>query len=459
MKKKKEISMIRSSAAEYLTFITATGESDVNAIYFDENVWLTQKMMGLLYNVETHTINYHLKKIFSDGEIDENAVIRKFRITASDGKSYNTNHYNLKAIIAVGNKVDSPRAVQFRKWANDIIEEFTIKGFVMDDERLKNFGTVLTKDYFEEQLERIREIRLSERRFYQKITDIYATSIDYDSKAQTTRLFFAKVQNQLHWAIHGETAAEVIYHRADSEKQNMGLQTWKDAPSGKIQRFDVTVAKNYLTEQELSAMARIVNAYLDLAEIPAMICIIGVMIGYIANAVIGVLKFFSVEEDIRAYVIWGLGSFARVSGDQMTLFICIMVVLLPLSFLLVKTLNLLLLGDAYARNLGLNIKRARLLVITCSGVLVAIVTAYCGPIIFLGLAVPHLCRGMFRTSDHRILMPASLLAGASLALVCNLIARMPGFEGALPVNSVTALVGAPVVMSVLFNKRRNEMNE
>ena len=187
--------------------------------------------------------------------------------------------------------------------------------------------------------------------------------------------------------------------------------------------------------------------------------IIGVMIGYIANAVIGVLKFFSVEEDIRAYVIWGLGSFARVSGDQMTLFICIMVVLLPLSFLLVKTLNLLLLGDAYARNLGLNIKRARLLVITCSGVLVAIVTAYCGPIIFLVLAVPHLCRGMFRTSDHRILMPASLLAGASLALVCNLIARMPGFEGALPVNSVTALVGAPVVMSVLFNKRRNEMNE
>ena len=187
--------------------------------------------------------------------------------------------------------------------------------------------------------------------------------------------------------------------------------------------------------------------------------IIGVMIGYIANAVIGVLKFFSVEEDIRAYVIWGLGSFARVSGDQMTLFICIMVVLLPLSFLLVKTLNLLLLGDAYARNLGLNIKRARLLVITCSGVLVAIVTAYCGPIIFLGRAVPPLCRGMSRPSDHRILLPASLLAGASLALVCNLIARMPGFEGALPVNSVTALVGAPVVMSVLFNKRRNEMNE
>ncbi len=187
--------------------------------------------------------------------------------------------------------------------------------------------------------------------------------------------------------------------------------------------------------------------------------IIGVMIGYVVNAVIGVLKFFSVEEDVRAYVIWGLGSFSRVSGDRMMWFVCIMAVLLPLSFLLVKTLNLLLLGDAYARNLGLNIKRARLLVITCSGLLVAIVTAYCGPVIFLGLAVPHLCRGMFRTSDHRILLPASLLVGASMALACNLIARMPGFEGALPVNSVTALIGAPIVVSVLFNKRRDEINE
>ena len=268
-KKKQEISIVRSSAAEYLTFITATGESDVNAVYCDENVWLTQKMMGLLYNVETHTINYHLKKLFSDGEIEENSVIRKFRITASDGKTYNTNHYNLSAIIAVGNKVDSPRAVQFRKWANQIIEEFTVKGFAMDDERLKNGGTVLTKDYFREQLERIREIRLSERRFYQKITDIYATSIDYDSKAETTRKFFARVQNQLHWAIHGETAAETIYRRADSAKDNMGLTTWKDAPNGKIQRFDVVVAKNYLTKEELSAMARIVNAYLDLAELRA----------------------------------------------------------------------------------------------------------------------------------------------------------------------------------------------
>lgn len=187
--------------------------------------------------------------------------------------------------------------------------------------------------------------------------------------------------------------------------------------------------------------------------------IIGVMIGYVASAIIGVLKYFSVEEDIRAYVIWGLGSFSRVSGDQMMLFVCIMAILVPLSFLLIKTLNLLLLGDGYARNLGLNIKRARLLVITCSGVLVAIVTAYCGPIMFLGLAVPHLCRAIFHTSDHRILMPAVLFTGASLALICNLIARMPGLEGALPVNSVTALVGAPIVASVLFRKRKNELNE
>ena len=187
--------------------------------------------------------------------------------------------------------------------------------------------------------------------------------------------------------------------------------------------------------------------------------IIGVMIGYVANAVIGVLKFFSVEEDIRAYVIWGLGSFARVSGDQMLLFVGIMAVLLPMSFLLIKTMNLLLLGNGYARNLGLNIRRARLLVILCSGVLVAIVTAYCGPIMFLGLAVPHLCRAIFRSSDHRVLMPATLLTGAALALVCNLIARMPGFEGALPVNSVTALIGAPVVASVLFRRRKSEIEE
>ena len=200
-KKKNEVSILRSSAAEYLTFLTATGQGDVNAIYADENVWLSQKMMGLLYDVESHTVTYHLQKAFKSGELDENSVTRIFRVTASDGKPYDIKHFNLKAIIAVGNKVDSPRAVQFRKWANDVIEEYTIKGFAMDDERLKNGGTVLTKDYFEEQLQRIREIRLSERRFYQKITDIYATSIDYDTKANLTKTFFAKVQNQLHWAI------------------------------------------------------------------------------------------------------------------------------------------------------------------------------------------------------------------------------------------------------------------
>jgi hypothetical protein len=258
--------MIRSSAAEYLTFITATGESDVNAIYADEDVWLSQKMMGLLYDVETHTINYHLKKIFADNELDINSVIRNFRITGSDGKNYNTKHYNLSGIIAVGYKVNSEKAVQFRKWATEIVKEFTIKAYVMDDERLKNNGTILTKDYFEEQLERIREIRLSERRFYQKITDIYATSLDYDSSAATTKRFFATVQNKLHWAIHQETAAETIYNRADCEKENMGLNSWKDAPAGKIQKFDVVVAKNYLTEKEMSQLARLVNSYLDLAE-------------------------------------------------------------------------------------------------------------------------------------------------------------------------------------------------
>lgn len=208
----------------------------------------------------------------------------------------------------------------------------------------------------------------------------------------------------------------------------------------------------------LSVMALI--AYVSMkVQGNVTLLIIGVMIGYVASAIIGVLKYFSVEEDIRAYVIWGLGSFARVSGDQMLLFVCIMAVLLPLSFLLIKTLNLLLLGNSYARNLGLNIRRARLLVILSSGVLVAIVTAYCGPIMFLGLAVPHLCRAVFRSSDHRVLMPATLLAGSALALACNLIARMPGFEGALPVNSVTALVGAPVVAWVLFNKRKGEIHE
>ena len=263
---KKVTSLIRSSAAEYLTFVASTGKGGVEAVYSDEDIWLTQKMMGALYNVETHTVNYHLKKVFSDKELEEDSVIRNFRITAADGKTYNTKHYNLSAIIAVGYKVNSERAVQFRKWATRVIQEFTIKGYAMDDERLKNDGTILGKKYFEEQLARIREIRLSERKFYQKITDIYATAIDYDMTAQATQRFFAMVQNKLHWAIHGQTAAEVIVGRADHQKQNMGLTSWKDAPKGKIQKFDVSVAKNYLTENEMAQLQRLVAAYLDIAE-------------------------------------------------------------------------------------------------------------------------------------------------------------------------------------------------
>lgn len=263
---KKPKDMLRASVAEYLTFVTATGESNIQSLYANENVWLSQKMMGLLYGVEIPTINYHLKKIFEDNELDEDSVIRNFLITADDGKTYNTKHYNLSAIIAVGYKVNSERAVQFRKWATQIIEEFTIKGFAMDDERLKNDGTLLGKKYFEEQLQRIREIRLSERKFYQKITDIYATSIDYDPKASATQRFFATVQNKLHWAIHGHTAAEVIYERANAEKPHMGLTSWKDAPEGKIYPFDVVVAKNYLTEDEMAQLQRLVSAYLDMAE-------------------------------------------------------------------------------------------------------------------------------------------------------------------------------------------------
>jgi hypothetical protein len=262
---KNEVAIVRSSAAEYLTFVAASGKGGVEAIYADENVWLTQKMMGQLYDVETHTINYHLKQVFDDSELQEDSVIRNFRITAADGKNYNTKHYNLSAIIAVGYKVNSERAVQFRKWATTIIEEFTIKGYTMDDERLKKGGSILNDEYFEEQLQRIREIRLSERMFYQKITDIYATAIDYDVTAQATKRFFTTVQNKLHWAIHGQTAAEVIYNRADAEKRNMGLTSWKD-PQGKIHKFDVTVAKNYLAEPEIAQLERLVSAYLDIAE-------------------------------------------------------------------------------------------------------------------------------------------------------------------------------------------------
>ena len=265
-KKTNSKSISRSSAAEYLTFIAATGDGGVDVIYADENIWLSQKMMGILYDVNTRTVNEHLKHIFADNEVDENSVVRNFRITATDGKNYQTKHYNLSAIIAVGYKVNSERAVLFRKWATQIVKEFTIKGFAMDDERLKNDGTILGKKYFEEQLQRIREMRLSERKFYQKITDIYTTAIDYDVTAKATQRFFASVQNKLHWAIHGNTAAELIVNRANHQKENMGLATWKDAPRGKIQKFDVAVAKNYLSEIEMQQLQRLVSAYLDLAE-------------------------------------------------------------------------------------------------------------------------------------------------------------------------------------------------
>ena len=265
---KKDSALVRSSAAEYLTFVASTGEDkdSIEMRYEDENIWLTQKMMATLYDVSVAAINQHLKKIFEDGELQEDAVIKKYLITATDGKKYNTNHYNLQAIIAVGFKVNNQRAVRFRVWANQIVEQYTIKGWAMDEERLKNGGTVLTKKYFEEQLERIREIRISERNFYQKLTDIYATSLDYDRNALTTKEFFAKVQNKMHYAVHRHTAAELIYERADAEKPHMGLHTWKDAPNGKIKKSDVSVAKNYLTEDEMKSMELIVSAYLDLAE-------------------------------------------------------------------------------------------------------------------------------------------------------------------------------------------------
>ena len=242
-KKKDEIT-IRSSAAEYLTYIASVGDQadSIEMRYEDENIWLTQKMMATLYDVDVRTINYHIKKIFSDSELQENSVIQKFRITAADGKTYNTNHYSLEMIIAVGFKVNSERAVQFRKWVNQIAKDYAIKGWVMDDERLKR-GTYLTEKYFDEQLERIREIRASERKFYQKITDLYATAIDYDKNSAETKRFYATVQNKMHFAVHGHTASE-----------------------GKIVKSDVSIAKNYLSEQEMRSLERIVSAYLDLAE-------------------------------------------------------------------------------------------------------------------------------------------------------------------------------------------------
>ena len=271
MNKKKDEMSIRSSAAEYLTYVATVGDQQdsIEMRYEDENIWLTQKMMAALYDVNVRTINEHIKKIYDDSELESISTIRKFRIVQTEGSrqvSREVAHYNLQMIIAVGFKVNNERAVQFRKWANGIVKNYTIKGWVIDDERLKNGGSVLTKEYFDRLLEQIREIRLSERRFYQKITDIYATSLDYDRTAQTTKQFFAKVQNKMHYAVHGHTAAELIYERADAEKPHMGLTTWAAAPDGKIVKGDVSVAKNYLTEKEMRSLERIVSAYLDLAE-------------------------------------------------------------------------------------------------------------------------------------------------------------------------------------------------
>ena len=271
MSAKNHTSMIRSSAAEYLTYVAATGDSSesLEMRYEDENIWLTQKMMATLYAVDVRTISEHIRKIFDDSELDEAATVRKFRIVQTEGSrqvSRDVIHYNLQMIIAVGFKVNNERAVQFRKWANTIVKDFTIKGWVMDDERLKNGGSKLTNDYFKKLIEKVREIRLSERRFYQKITDIYATAVDYDPSATATKRFFAAVQNKLHYSVHGQTAAEVIYNRADAKKEHMGLTSWDGSPDGKIHRYDVVIAKNYLSEDEIRKLERIVSAYLDFAE-------------------------------------------------------------------------------------------------------------------------------------------------------------------------------------------------
>ena len=271
MAKKKDEITIRSSAAEYLTYVASVGaqQDSIEMRYEDENIWLTQKMMATLYDVDVRIINYHVKKIFSDSELQEDAVIRKFRITAADGKSYSTNHYSLEMIIAVGFKVNSERAVQFRKWVNQIAKDYTIKGWVMDDERLKR-GTYLTEKYFDEQLERIREIRASERRAYHKIADVFEQcSYDYDKNSDTTKAFYAFVQNKLHFAVTGKTAAELIAERATLDSPTMGLTTWKGAPDGKILKSDTLVAKNYLNEKEISRLNRLVTMFIDYAELMA----------------------------------------------------------------------------------------------------------------------------------------------------------------------------------------------
>lgn len=270
MKNKKNEITIRSSAAEYLTYVASTGDhqDSVEMRYEDENIWLTQKMMSTLYDVDVRTISEHINNIYSDSELEEDSTIRNFRIVQTEGSrkvARNINHYNLQMIIAVGFKVNSERAVQFRKWVNQIAKDYTIKGWVMDVERLKR-GTYLTEKYFDEQLERIREIRASERKFYQKITDLYATAIDYDKSSATTKRFYATVQNKMHYAVHGHTAAELIVERADHTKDYMGLTTWADGPEGKIKKSDVTIAKNYLNQNEIKQLNRMVTAYLDFAE-------------------------------------------------------------------------------------------------------------------------------------------------------------------------------------------------
>jgi hypothetical protein len=270
MKQKKEEMTVHSSAAEYLTYLAATGEDEtsIEIRYEDENIWLTQKMMAELYNVSVPAINQHLKTIFDDKELDEQSVVKKYLITAGDNKKYNTKHYNLQTIIAVGFKVNNERAVQFRKWSGQIVKDYTIQGWTMDKERLKK-GHMFTDEYFDRQLQYIREIRLSERKFYQKITDIYATAFDYDKDSKTTGDFFKMVQNKMHYAVHRHTAAELIVKRADSTKEHMGLRTWESAPNGKIIKADALIAKNYLTEKEMNYLERIVSMYLDYAELQA----------------------------------------------------------------------------------------------------------------------------------------------------------------------------------------------
>ena len=273
--RKNEVSLVRSSAAEYLTFVAATGkaQSSVEMRYEDENLWLTQKMMATLYDVSVPAISQHLKRIYADNELEREATVKPYLMVQTEGErevQRKVDHYSLQAIIAVGFKIENERAVQFRKWASQIVKDYTIQGWVMDSERLKSGGSVLTDEFFERQLEKVREIRASERKFYQKITDIYATSLDYDISATATKRFFAAVQNKLHYAIHGQTADEVIVDRADHRQENMGLTSWEGAPQGKVHKYDVAIAKNYLSEFEMAQMQRIVSAYLDMAELQAM---------------------------------------------------------------------------------------------------------------------------------------------------------------------------------------------